>query len=321
MNGSNKNPAEETAKETDALFSDDETDDEDDFEYDENGDIIIPQSEGQPKEPDAGDEDDEEDEDDTEDDEDEDTDDRDGEDGEGNQETDPDKDAETKKGTADGEGNPPEADAGTAGAETAGGQTDAESARKDRYIASLESELRRLKSQTLDTLNKLGVKTDDAYDGLIGLAAETEGETLEEYRKRRAFAEREEEERAARNAAAFEEKMRQDLELVQAAFPEAKKYRSVKEFPNFAEFGRYRDAGLSPKKAFLASHEEEVRGSVASAVRRQALNETKNHLRSAVPKASRDDSVKMSKKELSEWRGLFPEMSDREILALYRKTN
>lgn len=300
----------EIEKETDV-----ETGEEEDFEYDENGDIIIPRDLDADEDPDD-EEEDEEDSDDGE----EEAPDFEEEAPDGEPETDADGKPENDgKGTGEPKENASK-DADGAG-DTQTPEPNPESERKDRYIASLEAELRRLKSQAGDALKKLGVKAEDEYDGLIRLAAEAEDKTPEEYRKIRAQAERDEEERLARNRAAFEEKMRQDLAEVQASFPEAKKYRSVKDFPNFAEFGKYRDAGLSPKKAFLASHEEEVRGSVASAVRRQSLNETKNHLRSAVSKGTRDDSVKMSKKELSEWRGLFPDKSDREILALYRKTN
>ena len=293
MNGEKDTELEETEIEADA--GDSASFDDGDFEYDENGDIIIPES----------------------------LDDEGGNDAEADDadETgDADDDADDDQG-AEGKGEdgnePPSPAKEPAGTEP---ETKTEDDAKDRRIAELEAKYRRLESQSRDTLKKLGVDTDDAYGGLIKLAAEADEKTPEEYKVIRAAVERNEEEKLALQKSEFEKKIQADLDEVHAAFPETAKYKSVRDFPHFEEFGRYRDAGLSPKKAFLASHEEEIRGSVATAVRQKSLNETKNHLQSAVPKGSKDDSVKMTRKELSEWRDIFPDKSDKEIMALYRKT-
>lgn len=292
MNGEKDTELEEPEVETDA--DDSASFDDGDFEYDENGDIIIPESvddEGvdsiEADEP-----------------------------GEENDDADEDQGAD-----ADSEGvSEDESPTGAEEVASAEPETKSENDAKDRRIAELEAKYRRLESQSRDTLKKLGVDTDDAYGGLIRLAAEADDKTPEEYKAIRAVAEREEEARRSLQKSEFEKKIQADLDEVHTAFPETAKYKSVRDFPHFEEFGRYRDAGLSPKKAFLASHEEEVRGSVASAVRQKSLNDTKNHLQSAVPKSSKDDSVKMTRKELTEWRDIFPGKSDKEIMALYRKT-
>jgi len=115
--------------------------------------------------------------------------------------------------------------------------------------------------------------------------------------------------------------MKADLAAVHAAFPETRKYDSVTKFPNFKRFGELRGAKLSPKEAYIASRPDAGRENVAAATQRQSLNNTKKHLSPAVSKGSKDRSVTMSKRELAEYRELFPGMSDKEITTLYRQAS
>ena len=69
-----------------------------------------------------------------------------------------------------------------------------------------------------------------------------------------------------------------------------------------------------------AANPDSVRKSVAAATKQQSLNETKAHLKSAVPAGSKDDGIAISKKELKEWRDLFPNLSDKEISKLYKES-
>ena len=50
------------------------------------------------------------------------------------------------------------------------------------------------------------------------------------------------------------------------------------------------------------------------------LNATKDHLKSNVPKGTRDTSVRMSHEEMGIFRDAFPNKTDAEILALYKQT-
>ncbi len=191
---------------------------------------------------------------------------------------------------------------------------------KDVRIAKLERELTAFKNQGKATLSKLGVEGDNVLEGLEKLAAEADDITLEEYKKKKALTERNEEALKMLQKAEFEKKMKADLAELQAAYPETKKYGSIDKIENFAEFGRFRDMGLSPKQAYAAANPDSVRQSVADAVKQKSLNSTKEHLKSAVPKGSKDDSLKMPKSTLSEWRDLFPDKSDKEIIALYKQS-
>lgn len=194
---------------------------------------------------------------------------------------------------------------------------------KDIEIAKLKKQLNERDSVIRDTLKSLGADENDGVEGLEKLAAEAEDKTLEEYRKERAA--RNEQEEAVRilQKQKFEEKIRADLAAVQTAYPEAKQYKSVYEFPNFAEFSKYRDLGLSPEKAYIAANPQSVMTKVADAAVQQArnLSGTKDHLRSNVPVGSKDKSITISKKQMAEYKELFPNMSDKDIVALYKRTN
>ena len=276
---------------------------DEDLELDDNGDIIIPEDD----EDEGDDENERESEGDTDEEADEDTDEDDG---------DADEDGEQDAQGDDADGGEDATSDTAPVTEPAGKEPDA----KDARIAALERELARLRSQSRETLNRLGVTEGDELSGLVKLAAEAEGKTEEEYLRQKQERDRAAEAVKLMQQTKFNAKIAADLAEVQAAYPDAKAYASVKDFPNFKEFGRLRDLGLSPKQAYIASHPDAVRQNVAAATRQQSLNDTKKHLKPAVSKASRDNTITMTKRELAECRDLFPGMSDKEIMKLYRDT-
>lgn len=265
--------------------ADDDTEKDDEFEYDDDGNIIIPDV--------IEDEDQDEDGDDDAADTDDDTDDED----EGDDGSD-DEDKEPKEPEAKPEGKD----------------------EKDAQIESLKKELDALKAQSADTLAKLGVKSDNVLEGLEKVAAESDDMSLDEYRKKKAESQRDDAARKLLQQTEFEKKMLSDFAEIQREFPETRGLKSLREIENLAKFGRFRDLGLSPKEAYAAANPDSVRKSVAAATKQQSLNETKAHLKSAVPAGSKDDGIAISKKELREWRDLFPNLSDKEISRLYRES-
>ncbi len=265
--------------------ADDDTEKDDEFEYDDDGNIIIPDV--------IEDEDQDEDGDDDAADTDDDTDDED--EGEGGSD---DEDKETPKPETQPEGKD----------------------EKGARIEALTKELDALKTQSADTLAKLGVKSDNVLEGLEKVAAESDDMSLDEYRKKKAESQRDDAARKLLQQAEFEKKMLSDFAEIQREFPETRGLKSLREIENLAKFGRFRDLGLSPKEAYAAANPDSVRKSVAAATKQQSLNETKAHLKSAVPAGSKDDGIAISKKELREWRGLFPNLTDKEISKLYRES-
>ena len=258
--------------------TDDETEKDDEFEYDDEGNIIIPDV--------IEDEDQDEDGDDDAADTDDDTDDED----EGDDGSD-DEDKELKEPEAKPEGKD----------------------EKDAQNEALKKELDALKAQAADTLAKLGVKSDNVLEGLEKVAAESDDLSLDDYRKKKAESQRDDAARKLLQQTEFEKKMLSDFAEIQREFPETRGLKSLREIENLAKFGRFRDLGLSPKEAYAAANPDSVRKNVAAATKQQSLNETKAHLKSAVPAGSKDDGIAISKKELKEWRDLFPNMSDKEI--------
>ena len=265
--------------------ADDDTEKDDEFEYDDDGNIIIPDV--------IEDEDQDEDGDDDAADTDDDTDDED--EGEGGSD---DEDKETPKPETQPEGKD----------------------EKDARIEALTKELDALKAQSADTLAKLGVKSENVLEGLEKVAAESDDMSLDDYRKKKAESQRDDAARKLLQQAEFEKKMLSDFAEIQREFPETRGLKSLREIENLAKFGRFRDLGLSPKEAYAAANPDSVRKSVAAATKQQSLNETKAHLKSAVPAGSKDDGIAISKKELREWRDLFPNLSDKEISRLYRES-
>ena len=193
---------------------------------------------------------------------------------------------------------------------------------KDAEIAKLRRQLAERDSQIKDTLKSLGADENGGVAELERLAAEATEIPVEEYRRRKAEKLQQEEAMRLVQKQKFDEKIRADLAAVQKAYPNTKQYKSVFEFPNFAKFSKFRDAGLSPEEAYIAANPQGVMTSVAGAAQQQVrnLSNTKDHLRSNVPVGSKDKSITITKKQMAEYRDLFPGMSDKEIVALHKQT-
>ena len=193
---------------------------------------------------------------------------------------------------------------------------------KDAEIEKLRRQLAERDSQIKDTLKSLGADENGGVAELERLAAEATEIPVEEYRRRKAEKLQQEEAMRLVQKQKFDEKIRADLAAVQKAYPNTKQYKSVFEFPNFAKFSKFRDAGLSPEEAYIAANPQGVMTSVAGAAQQQArnLSNTKDHLRSNVPVGSKDKSITITKKQMAEYRDLFPGMSDKEIVALHKQT-
>ena len=262
---------------------DDERDDE--FEYDEDGNIIIPDviDEDAEDEEDAADDEEEQDE-------------TDGENNSDENEGSNEENTET---------------------EVVKPATD----EKDKRIAELEQELTKLKAQGKETLSKLGVKdTENVLEGLESLAAEADDISVEDYRKKKQETEQADEAKKILQKAEFEKKAAADLAELKKYYPELANVKTIYEIENLVEFGRYRDLGIAPKQAYAAANPDKLRENAANAAKQKSLNETKKHLQSSVPKGSKDTSITMTKKELATWRDLFPTLSDKELVKLYKQS-
>lgn len=280
-------------KDTDTLEGED---DALDFEFDENGDIVIPDE--------TPDEDGEEAEDPDENAEDggeaEDNDDDADDDGE--EAEDPDED------TDDGE----EAE-----------DPDEEKAELAAKLAEAEKLIASIKKNGKAALEKLGIKdAEDILDGLETLAAEAEGKSLEDYRRERKENEDTENAKALARKTAYEAMKKADLDALHAAYPETKDLDDVEKMPNFKRFGELRDKGLSPAEAYAAANPDAIRRSGAEAGKKTKLAGTKSHLKSNVPKGAKGASgPEMSPSDLAYWRDMFPGYTDKQIKSLFKRVN
>ena len=299
---------------------------DDEFEYDENGEIVIPEPEF--------DEDDDFTDDDSEDEEqeeDESEDDGESEDEEGDDEED-DEDEESEGGESDGK----EAEGAEAEEEKSDDAKEAKTAEEkkpeekpaaepepDAEKEALRKELESLRRLAKGAIKAMGAGgDDDPARALAKIAAEAEGKTADEYMKKTDDEIREEQVQALQKQQEYEKVFRADLAELHSAYPDTKQYDDLRKLPPdvLKKFASFRDRGLSAKEAYAAANPDGIRTSIAASVKRQAMHDSKGHLKSTVPKSSRDDSVTMTKKELAEWKGLFPGKSDAEIRALYKKT-
>lgn len=261
------------------------------FEYDDEGNVIVP---------DVTSDEEEEDED---------------------VEIDLDEDEESEEGEGEGE-EETQTDAETSSkTEEPEKKTETEEPLTERERA-LQAKLEAIERQAKETLKKLGVKDgyENPLEGLQKVAAESSDMTLEEYKKKT------EEERTLAEAQnlirqqKFAQLKAADLSELKKAFPHLSEVNDLEKINNFLEFAQLRDKGLTPKQAYLAANPDEAYSRAESYNKAKARNDSKAHLRSAVPVSAKDNSIRMSKAQLAEWRELFPNLGDKEIARLYAKT-
>lgn len=208
--------------------------------------------------------------------------------------------------------------------EESGGQPDddhkEEEPKTDERYAKLQKEHNELLSQVKDTLKKLGVKEEDAGRGLAKLAADEEGVSVDEYLKKRASEYEAEEALRIVKAQRFEQLAATDLAEIKSAYAGLDDVKNIKDLPNFSRFAELRVKGLTPKEAYVAANPDRVRSLAAESAKKKTLEDTKAHLKSSVPKGSKDSGAKMTRSELQAWRDMFPNKSDKEIVKLFRDT-
>ena len=190
---------------------------------------------------------------------------------------------------------------------------------KDKELESLKLRYDTLEAQVKDTLSKLGVKDEDALNGLVKLAAESVDKTPEEYASDRAEEKKLEDAKALIKKMEFENLKRADLEELKANYPELSELEDVEKMENFKEFARFRTLGLSPVQAYSAANPEGVRKDAANSAKRKSLNDSKAHLRSNVPKGGAAPSAHIPNDELKMLRSALPGKSDKEIYDIYKK--
>lgn len=213
-------------------------------------------------------------------------------------------------------------------------ETDAESATDDKdaqieelrkQVAARDATIDNIRNLSKETLQKMGVKVDGTVEEALEKAnAESEGISVEDYRKARAAtAEAQAAERQAKQQA-FEALAAADLSELKKSFPDLLKQTHIKDcfdsMADFVQFGKLRDSGVEPKTAYLAVNGDKVRTKQAAAAQQKAASGGKEHLNSAVSKKASGNNTVIPKEELQQFRDMFPNLSDKELRALYKQT-
>lgn len=171
-----------------------------------------------------------------------------------------------------------------------------------------------------DVLKAMGIESANIDEGLLRLAADAEDMTVEEYTKKRNEKRTLEEAQKFYREAMMEKMVQSDLNELHTLFPETKNVLKFENIPNCRRYAELRDKGLSVKEAYSAANPDGRREAIVSSVKQQTINASKSHLKSNVPIASKDTSVKITRGEMAQMRDLFPDKSDKELIALYKKT-
>ena len=171
-----------------------------------------------------------------------------------------------------------------------------------------------------DALKAMGIDTDNVDEGLLRLAADAEGVSIEEYTKKRDEKRTMEEAQRVYREVMLERMVQNDLNELHSLFPETKGVTKFENIPNCRRYAELRDKGLSVKEAYSAANADGRREAIANSVKQQSINASKSHLKSNVPIASKDTSIKITRSEMEQMRELFPDKSDKELVALYKKT-
>ena len=106
----------------------------------------------------------------------------------------------------------------------------------------------------------------------------------------------------------YEKMAAEDLALLQSRFPLCRSMTHITEMQNPLRYAELRDLGLSPEEAYIATNYPRL-------LAREKDN--RSHLHSAVPKGARGES--MNAEALAQARELFGNLSDSELLSLYRR--
>lgn len=194
---------------------------------------------------------------------------------------------------------------------------------RDKEIADLRRKLSRLERLGKDAMKAMGADGDDVELGLAGIAAESQGGDAKSHLDKVKNDEAVAEARAQIQNVRFEQIAASDLAELHAAYPETRQYKHVRELPPdiLKGFAKARDAGFTAKQAYAAANPDGIRTTATEAGKKAAMHNSKAHLTSNVPKMSRDTGAKLTRAELAEFREMFPDKSDAEIVKLYRQVN
>ena len=106
----------------------------------------------------------------------------------------------------------------------------------------------------------------------------------------------------------YEKMAEEDLRVLQSKFSVCRSITHISQLQNPLRYAELRDLGLSPEEAYLATNYARL-----SAFQK----DNRSHLYSAIPKGAKGESI--SADALAQARDLFGDLSDGELISLYRR--
>ena len=210
--------------------------------------------------------------------------------------------------------------------EKAEGNTTSESdriAELEKQLAEERNKNTKQSKQGIEILKKLGFEGDTFEEALAKAGAEADDTSVEEFLKKQKEEADQEEANELLKRTKFEQLKKADLDELKPVFPNVEDIKALddlEKMENFKRFGELRDLGLSVEEAYRAANPRAIEKKVVESTKQHNLNATKDHLKSNVPKGTRDTYVRMSHEEMEIFRDAFPNKTDAEILALYKQT-
>ena len=104
----------------------------------------------------------------------------------------------------------------------------------------------------------------------------------------------------------YERLMKEDVDTLRSHFPELADIGDITDLDDPLRYAALRDLGLTPAEAYRATA-------------RPKESDTRAHLTDSYPRASVSPAAQISQRELSMAREIFSDLSDKDILRLYKK--
>lgn len=178
---------------------------------------------------------------------------------------------------------------------------------KEKYEEFLES--------AKDGIAAFMEEGETVEDALFRLAAENKGLTVEQYKaelqQKKELKTLQESKKAEQAKAVFAK----DLSLIKQAYPEVN-VEDLKQLSRFSEYAKLMSTNLyTADKAYSIVYADEIAN---SRQQQKILNESRSHLQSSSPRTIAPSIPAVSKAEMAVWRGGYPNLTDKELIAKIR---
>jgi hypothetical protein len=159
---------------------------------------------------------------------------------------------------------------------------------------------------------------EDVIEALTKLAAENEGLTVEEYKRKLQDEQLLEEYKRSRVTEEAQKAKAQHLAEIKNRFPDVEA-QSIEQLPNYEKYRKLMMTNLfSPSEAFEMVYDKTKSNKAQGEYERQkALNESKEHLRSINPKTVVGALKPIPKSEYEVYRRVFPNLSEKDLVKKY----